>query len=267
MKPSILIVVAFLLFIGFNTVVVAQSYDVFGDILEQNEKMLDKEVQPVLKAFSSITGQGFFTSANLHGMGGFEIGVHGVGAIIPTEDQLKVFNDIDMVGLPMIHASLGLPGNLELTARAFSYKTGDPVEGNITILGGGIKYGLVQLPALPKISVLFGYHALIPPEEFQFNTVRTLSFKGIISHNFLIFSLYGGAGIDMTKFEINVPKDQIPTSKKILYPDGFAKDYDGSYFQGAVGLVISPIPFFRVNAAYNFGAYNGVDLGLAFSFR
>lgn len=267
MKSKLILSFAFLVIFTFSGTVLAQKYDVFGDLLSIAEQEVDKEAKPLLKAFGTVTGGGMFTTADLHSVGGFELGVHTVGAIIPEKDQLRVFDGINLIGVPLIHASVGLPANLELSARVFSYKTGETVEGNVTVIGGGLKYGLLQLPALPKVSLLAAYHALIPPDDFQFGTVSTYTLKALVSHNFLIFTLYGGAGIDVTNLEIDVPAADIPAGVQSLYPNGFNKLYENSSFQGAIGLLIIPIPFFRFNAAFNFGAYSGFDIGLVFSFR
>ncbi|MCA9732565.1 MAG: hypothetical protein H6696_19665 [Deferribacteres bacterium] len=235
----------------------AQEMD---NLSQYAEDQLDNAVEPVIKLFGNLAGGGFVNTADLHGLAGFEVGVRGNITLVP--DKYKDFGPlkgVDVVGLPLLQASVGLPGNLELTGRFFSMAVSDETDGNVTLVGALVKYGLFQQPLLPKISVVAGYHALITPDKYDFGTFNVISLKGYVSHNFLIFTLYGGGGIDRASSTIKFTEVNTQTD--------FEKSYAQTGANGSVGLTISPIPFFKANADYSFGSFNRVSLGLSFSFR
>lgn len=225
------------------------------------ESQLDEAVEPVIKLFGNLAGGGFVNTADLHGMAGFEIGVRGNLSLVPEEyKDFGPLKDVDVVGLPLLQASVGLPGNVELTGRFFSMAVSDETDGNVTLVGALVKYGIFQQPLLPKISVVAGYHALITPDEYDFGTFNVISLKGYVSHNFLVFTVYGGGGIDRASSTIKIPDSA-------NYPVGIEKSYSETGANGSVGLTVSPLPFFKANADYSFGSFNSVSLGLSFSFR
>lgn len=223
----------------------------------------DKQIESILKLFSSLVGSGFVNTASVHSIGGLDVGVRGVFAVIPDELQNIVttpdlpdpLQDANVVPLPFFHGSLGLPANFEVTAKFFTFPLADEPSGNITLLGGALKYGLLKDNlTTPAIALLIGYQTILVPDEYAFGTVSTWSFKGFVSKNFSILTLYGGGGIERTALTIDIP--------------GFIKrDYDLTYPNGTVGLRLSPLPLLKVNADYNFGEITNFTAGVSLSFR
>lgn len=271
MKKTLLIclamLVSFTLFDGSQSKVRAQNFDL--SIYNAND--LDDAVEPILKFFGSIGGAGFVNTANLHDFGGFDVGVRVVGVVIPDEfsgleflvpDQnlspTSPFKDENVLGFPFLTASLGLFGNLEVMARCFHYPLGDdPERGSVTLLGGGIKYGLLQTGLIPKITVIGAYQALMVPDEFDFGTVKIASLKAFASQDFLLFTIYGGGGVDKTFLTIDVEG----------LPDDFDTDFDATNTHGTVGLRATVFPLVHVNGEYNFGTFNSFTIGASVSLR
>jgi len=234
--------------------------------IQQND--FDEQIESILKYFSSLVGTGFVHTAALHQIAGFDVGLRGVITVVPDElknivpkgtpnvtDPLTGHNDA--IPVPFLHASLGLPGNLEIMGKFFTVSVADKPGSNVTLLGGALKYGLLQGNiALPAITLLGGFQTLIVPDEYAFGNVSTFSLKGYISKGFTIATVYGGLGLDFTRLKLDIPG----------FPD-LNKTYDVTYPNGVVGLTITPFPLVRVNADYNFGALKNISLGIGVSLR
>ena len=271
-----------LIVLGFGSVP-AISQDINLDLTEmilppENERTkenaisnLDAAVDPLLDLFGYYTGGGLYHTAKVHGLGGFDVGIKLVTMMI-TDDQKPdlpfpnsseayggVFKNTDLMPLPLLQVSVGLPGNLEATGRFFTYPIGEGEdEGNITLVGLGVKYGLVQNILLPRVAVVAAYHYLNVPEEFDFGSVNSISAALVASKGFPFIDVYGGIGVDVNKLEIDLELPGLgPVSKK----------YEKSNFRGNVGLKIKPFPFIFINADYNFGGVQGFNVGLGLSFR
>ncbi len=231
------------------------------------------QVESIVKFFGSLVGSGLYHTADLHSVGGFDFGLRGVVTSIPDDIEiLPAFIDESRVGLAFLHGSLGLPGNFEVLGRFFYFPLGSDIDlnvspqrasdsrGGITLIGAGVKYGLLQLPGIPKITVLGAYHALITPNEFDFGTVSTFSFKGIVSHSLPLLTVYVGAGFDITSLKVN---EDLP----IAIPEIAGKRFTENDFQYTIGAKVQVLPFVFANGSANFGDFNSFDLGLGLGFR
>jgi hypothetical protein len=228
----------------------------------------DDQIKSIVKLFSSLVGSGFVNTASLHKIGGLDVGARGVITAIPDEFKSIVPDDIKRkygvtdplsgtktVPIPFLHASLGLPGNLEIMGKFISFKVADKPDGNITLLGGAVKYGLLRGNAgLPAITLLGGYQTVIVPQDYAFGNVSTFSLKGYISKSFLIATLYGGGGIDRTNLKIDIP-------------GLITRDYEVTYPSFTVGATITPFPLVKVNADYNHGEVKNITVGVGVSIR
>lgn len=227
----------------------------------------DKQIESIVKLFSSLVGSGFVNTAALHNIGGLDVGVRAVITAIPDEFKDIVPDNVpnvkdplsgtDTVPFPFLHASLGLPGNLEITGKFFTVSVADKPNSNVTLLGGALKYGLLRGNAgLPAITLLGGYQTVLVPDDYAFGNVSTFSLKGYISKGFVIATLYGGGGIDRTHLKLDIPG----------FPD-LNKDYEVTYPTFTVGATITPFPFVKVNADYNHGELKNITVGAAISIR
>ncbi|HEX9974477.1 MAG TPA: DUF6588 family protein [bacterium] len=239
---------------------------------DQATQNLDEVIDPLLDLFGFYTGGGLYHSGKVHGLGGFDVGVRVITMMI-SEDQKPdlpfpssnavnggVFRGMELMPLPLLQVSLGLPGNLEATGRFFTYPLGeDEKEGNITLIGLGVKYGLLQNMLLPRVAVVAAYHYLNVPEEFDFGSVNSISAALIVSKGFPFIDLYGGIGVDRNTLEVDLtlPPPLGPVSKK----------YEKSNFRGNLGFKLKPFPLLFIHVDYNFGSVQGFNAGLGLSFR
>lgn len=232
-----------------------------------NDQQIEDEVEGILKYFGSLVGGGMFHTADLHDIGGLDFGLSGTLSTVPDKfEGLPVFSEENLVGLAFFNASFGLPGNFELIGRFFYLPVGSSTDqdaipvrsldsrGGVTLIGGGLKYGLLQMPGVPKIMVMGMYHTLMVPDEFDFGNVTTISFKGVISHSLPFITLFVGAGIDITRLELN---------DAFLDGDSFTETLP----HATVGAKIQVLPLVHVNAAYNFSEFASFAFGAGLSIR
>jgi hypothetical protein len=236
---------------------------------------LDDAIMPLLDLFGFYTGGGLYHSAGTHGLGGFDVGVRVVTMIVSNDQkpdlpfpqsptfkpaQGGIFRDVTLMPLPLLQVSLGLPGDLEAIGRFFTYPIGEGQdEGNITLIGLGVKYGLLQNILLPRVAVVASYHYLNVPSSFDFGSANNISAALVVSKSFAIIDFYGGVGYDYTTLKVKL---QLPN------PIGDVnKEYNKSNFRGNVGFKISPFPLLFIHADYNFGGVKGFNAGLGLSFR
>ncbi|MDQ7054085.1 MAG: hypothetical protein Q9P14_14820 [candidate division KSB1 bacterium] len=245
----------------------AQNFSLSG----YEQPQLDDQIEPILQLFGALVGTGFVNTADLHSLAGFDIGARAVIAIVPDEYKGIIpaqpgqppgpLAGTDYVPLPFLTASLGLLPNIEVMGRLFRFPIGeDPTRGAITLVGAGVKYGVLQLPALPKVMLVGAYHMLFVPEEFDFGTVKVASLKLFASQSLAIFTVYAGAGVDRTFLTV-----QIPDSPN--FPGGFEQSFSGTHTHGTVGLTATIFPLVRVNADYNFGKFPSFSAGISVSLR
>jgi len=234
------------------------------------EDNLGENVEPLLSLFGYYTGSGLFNTAETHSILGFDVGIK--AAIAMVGDNLKTdwegvggvkggpLGEYSTLPLPLIHAGIGLGSNIEIIGRAFSYPIAETAEGeseNITLIGAGIKYGVVQNMLLPRVSVIASFHKLLIPDKFEFANVQTISLDLIVSKGIpFVATFYGGVGIDRASMTVDLKK---PISESF--------DYTQSMFRGVVGVKFDFIPFVFINADYNFGVNQGVNVGLGLNLR
>lgn len=244
--------VALLLLVTFMIVPVAQA---------QNQDPIEDAMSTMLKFFGSTMGAGLYHTAAIHAPVGLCVGVSGAIATVPDEFKSLIGND--QIALGYLHGNLGLGGNLEVTGRILILfdvsgnldvsGVGTSSEGNGNLFSLGLKYGLFQAPALPKLALHASGHYVTLPDEFDFGTVRGASLKLIASHSFAIFGLYVGGGIDYSRAKIN---------DDFFIPDLAGKTFDETGLLFNVGIEAKIFPLIQVNAGLNFGEFNSYDLGV-----
>lgn len=238
------------------------------EIATQN---LDDAIEPLLDLFGFYTGGGLYHSANVHGLGGFDVGIRVVTMIVSDEQkpplpnadpkyQGGIFRDVSLMPLPLLQVCVGLPGSLEATARFFTYpvEVGD-IKGNITLIGLGVKYGLLQNMLLPRVAIVAGYHYLSVPEDFDFGSANNISAALVASKNFAIVDIYGGLGYDYTTLKVKLDFGGIIGEVN--------KEYNKSNFRGNLGIKVTPFPLLFIHADYDFGGVQGFNVGLGLNFR
>jgi len=210
---------------------------------------LEETISAAVKFFGSAMGAGLYHSADVHGPLGLCLGVNGAILTLPDEFNGLPVIDTDQITLGYVHANLGL-GGLQVPTL------GNAATGTGNLFSVGVKYGLLQMPAMPKLAVQASGHFVTLPSDFDFGTVRGASVKLIASHSFAIFGVYVGGGIDYSEAKVD---DAIPGIG--------GKKFDETGFLYNIGVVANVLPFITVNAGANFGESNSYDLGADISFR
>ncbi|MBD3290553.1 hypothetical protein GF337_17240 [candidate division KSB1 bacterium] len=229
---------------------------------------LEDAVEPIMDMFGFLAGGGLYNSGDVHGFMGFDVGIK-LNAMRVTDDQKPPFPELEyelrggplqgesVVPLPMIHAGVGLFGNVEVMGRFLTFPMGQgDTEGNVTLIGLGAKYGILQNFALPKVAVVAAYHYLIMPEDFDFGNVNNLSAALVVSKGLPFISFYAGAGVDYTNLTVEIPP-----------PIDINESFNKANFKGNVGVKITPFPLLFINIDYNFGVAQGVSAGAGINFR
>ncbi len=224
----------------------------------QNFHVGPEDVNQVLELFGSIAAGGTFHTADVHRVLGLDVGVRGVAVFVPDEYQARTqgpFEDVAFVGLPFLHASIGLPFRLEVMGRFFHFPLGEePTRGGVTLAGVGLKYGLLRGPILPKVALMATYHTFMVPEEYSFGTVRTVSLKAVISKGVPFVTFYSGIGMDHTLLELDY--------------QGVTGSYQATHVHGNVGITIKALPLVYANLDYMFAEkFAGFNLGLGVTIR
>lgn len=271
------ILLAMFLVVSWTSVAISQDLDI-ANMIQPNPASkenavanLDDAIEPLLDLFGFYTGGGLYNTADVHSLGGFDVGARVVTMMVSKDQKPDlpfpkntaayggVFKGMELMPLPLLQVSVGLPGNVEAMGRFFTYPLGeDEKEGNVTLIGLGVKYGLLQNMLLPKVAITAAYHYLNVPKEFDFGSVSSLSAALIVSKGFPFFDVYGGIGVDNNKLEIDLKLPGLgPITKK----------YEKSNFRGNLGIKIKPLPLLFVHADYNFGGVQGFNAGLGLSFR
>lgn len=232
------------------------------------EQNLEDAVEPLMDMFGFLSGGGLYNSGDVHGFMGFDVGLK-LTAMRVTDDQQPPLPGLDyefqggplkgesVIPLPMLHAGVGLFGNVEVMGRFLTFPMGQgDAEGNVTLIGVGAKYGLLQNFALPKVAIVAAYHYLIMPEEFDLGNVNNISAALVVSKGLPFISFYAGAGLDYTNLTVELPP-----------PFDFKESFNKTNFRGNVGVKITPFPLFFINVDYNFGVAQGISAGAGINFR
>lgn len=245
----------------------AQNYNWISDMppgqIQQDE--IDLQIEGLLKVFSSLSGAGFVNTAALHKVGGLDVRFSLLGAPVPENLRDIVpgiadpLENEEYATYGVVHGNLGLLPRLEAYGRFFTLGVrGEPKTGNVTLVGGGLKYGILEeSPGTPALVFMGGYQALIVPEEFDFGDLSSWSLKAYLSKSFPALTLYGGGGFDYTKLNLTVPD----------LPPEIDEEYDLFYPQGTVGAAFHLLPFLNINLDANRGGFWSFTAGAAFSVR
>jgi hypothetical protein len=231
--------------------------------IQQDE--IDKQIEALLELYNALAGAGFVNTAELHRIGGIDVRLSFLGSPVPEQfrDIIPTVKDplegVEFTSFGVLHGNLGLLPRLEVYGRFFTLPVqGEPKGGNVTLIGGGLKFGILEdKPGSPALIIMGGYQGLLVPDEFDFGSVGTLSLKAYISKSLPVVTLYAGGGADRTDLSLTVPglPPQIDEGYKLISP------------QGTAGVTFKFIPFVKLNAEANFSTFWSFAAGAALSVR
>ena len=231
--------------------------------LQQDE--IDKQIEALLELYNSLAGAGFVNTAELHQIGGIDVRLSFLGSPVPEQfrDIIPTVKDplegVEFTSFGVLHGNLGVLPRLEVYGRFFTLPVqGEPKGGNVTLVGGGVKVGLLEdKPGSPALAIMGGYQSVLVPDNFDFGSVSTWSLKAFISKSLPVVTLYAGGGADRTDLILTVPglPPQIDESYRKLSP------------QGTAGVTFKFIPFVKINAEANYSTFWSFAAGAGLSVR
>ena len=245
----------------------AQNYDWISDLdpSEIQQSNLDKQINSLLEVFSSLAGAGFVNTAEVHRVGGLDVRLSFLGAPVPEEysDIVPTVTDPlegeEFASFAVLHGNVGLLPRVEAYARFFTLPVrGEPSTGNVTLIGGGLKFGVLEEQrGSPALVLMGGYQASLVPDDFDFGNVSTWSAKAFLSKSLQVVTLYAGGGVEFTSLSLNVAG----------LPIAIAQDYSSTYPNATAGLTFKMIPLLRINMDANYGSLWSFSAGAALSVR
>ena len=226
-KRLVFLALAMVFFTGISK---ANIFDDFRDILKE------QYMKPFARDIGGLIGASDFHGGKTAGFPGFDISIYGSVQVEPESDnEILNANGVDIFGVPIVAVTVGLPYNLEVTARGVGY-------AGVTLIGGGIKYGLFQgkmFGLLPKIKVGAYYDVF----DHDYLKMTHWSIFASASFNLPIIKPYFGIGMDQTQLETKV------ISVDALTLPGTTVTVTEPRFTAGVNLTVFPM-------IHIFGAYN-----------
>ena len=172
----------------------------------------------------------------------------------------------DFPAFPMVmpQVSLGLPMSIELTLRGFpEFDLGDM--GKLSFVGFGGKIGINQFIPIPNIAlpqVSVGYYLTslkIGDVLDASNSILTLQ----ASKSIPFLTVYGGFGLESSSMDVSYTYvDQVTNTE---LPIKFSLDGQNS-FRTIVGARLK-LAIISINADYNVGEFNTLNLGVGLTLR
>lgn len=209
----------------------------------------DDQLKAFGKDIGAILGGGTFSTADVAGSPGVDLSAR-VCMLGKVSDDDVILKDFSLIGLPFAQLDIGLVKGIGLTARFFSIS-------NVTLIGFGAKYKVLDNYPVPIVSGLVTYHTISGSADLGFK-ISTISINAIASEKVAIATFYCGAGLDFT-------------SIKTTSIAGFALDLKANPvgYRAVLGLRLNVLPVVYLNgdiglanSAMSYNAGLGIGFGL-----
>ncbi len=286
MKRLSLLVITGLLLIATAGLKAQSVEDYLSDILANGygENYIKGYVQPLSTSLGTALGGALYHRGGTKGFPRFDIGLSAVYVPIPdggksfkstnaaidgnvptvfgTDDpdnQLAIpGTNADFFALPMLHANVGLIANLEATARFTKVNLSDV--GDLTVFGGGLKYGLSELLPIGLLpldfSIQAAYHKFTLGDIIDAGTF-SMNFQASVSIPLFPVSVYGGAGFDRSSMTVKTDAFDLPGVNDL--GDVVVDGKNGLRYNLGVSLTLLLL---NVHVDYNIGEYSSLGAGV-----
>lgn len=203
---------------------------------EFKDRLQEQYMKPFARDIGGLLGAQDFHSGRVVGFPGIAGRVSFAAQLKPSPDN-EILNraGVDIFGLPMAQAVLGLPKNFNVAVR------GIPWQG-ATLIGGGIQWGLAKhtiAKFLPDMMMSAYYDSL------DHDYLKLRHFSGDLSFSFGLAAVepFAGVGFDNTKLETKVPSIAgIPVEA--------GSSVTTTELRYTAGLNLIPMPTMRLFGAY-----------------
>ncbi|MEK7859012.1 MAG: hypothetical protein AAB320_07705 [Elusimicrobiota bacterium] len=167
------------------------------------------------------------------GFPGFEAGVMGAAQNRPDRDALVLRNSgVGTFGLPVAHAAVGLPLKFDLVLHGFSID-------RVTLIGGGIRYGIFKSGLLTKWLPNVGVSAFGDSAEHPSFRLLHGSLNAAAGWDLPFVQPFVGAGVDSTQAKI----------KAAAVPGALGAKATATGTRLNAGIDVTPFPFLRLRLA------------------
>ncbi len=244
------------------------------------EEYIKGYMQPLSTSLGTALGGSLYHRGGIKGFPRFDIGLSAV--YVPIPDAGKTFDSVignvptvfgsdktdnpaaipgtnaNYFALPMLHANIGLIANLEATARFTKANISNV--GDLTIYGGGLKYGLSELLPIGLLpldfSIQAAYHKFALGSIIDAGTF-SMNLQASVSIPLFPVSVYGGAGYD--KSSMTVKTNAFNVSEQFMLGDVIVDGKNSLRYNLGVSLTLLLL---NVHADYNIGEYNSFGAGV-----
>jgi len=261
------------------------AQDDFQEFIEKvAEDNIEGYFQPFASAFNTAINSALYHTAGTHGVGGFDITIKAMAVFVPddaknftakingmNETWSTIFGpendnggsmnpgglDLQMVPLAVPQASIGLGGYWEIMGRFFKFSPGD--FGDISLYGIGLKHNLkkyFKTPGAPDLSIQAAYQIFKAADIVD---TKSLAINAHISKSLLFITIYGGAGLESTTF--NLDYTEVDSGSKVSVT---VKEQNNPRLVGGISLKLGLLNF---NIEANFAKYKSLSGGVGITFR
>lgn len=229
----------------------AMAADAFGDFKLYAGKTY---LKPFARDFGGLIGGSDFNSGRAVGFPGFDVGVTAVVQSKPAAANKILKNaNVKAFGLPLLHASVGLPVvGADIGLRGMSIS-------GLSVMGAGVTYPVFKSGTLTKFIPDVAVSAFYDVINYDYFKGSHMSFDVSASLDFPVIKPFAGIGCDRTKIEA---KGLTGATEPVNGASGAAS---GERF--TLGVKLVPLPL-----TYVFGAYSilhgiaGYQAGLGVKF-
>jgi hypothetical protein len=240
-------------------------------------------MQPFATAFGTSVNGALYHRAYAKGILRFDAGISAVYLSVPDKGQAftyngqevpTVFGDRNVGGavtpgtgvsstfVPMLQANIGFISNLELTGRFIGFTISE--FGKISIIGGGVKYGLsdyIPIPLFPlDFSVQAMWHSLSVGDWISSGNLG-MNIQASSGLSVLPIDIYGGVGYESTSIKIKTA--EIPGNTDDSLGDISINGENNIRATMGIGFTMAVI---NAHVDYNIGFYNSFGMGLMIVF-
>ncbi|MBI4062916.1 MAG: hypothetical protein HY401_01270 [Elusimicrobia bacterium] len=209
-----------------------------------------KLLKPFAKDLGGVIGAGTFHTGRSLGFPGVDVGGHfGVQTKPDQENEILKNAKIKTFGIPMVQGEIGLPYSFDVILRGISYE-------KITLVGGGLRYGLFKWAAVPFAPgvAISGFAHSLTHTDFS---LSQLSGNIAVDLAIPVIYPYVGFGVDRSRIKVNRANDASIVDTQV----------SAQGTRATVGINLKPLPLVYLHGAFtSINGNSGYEGGLGVKF-
>lgn len=224
----------------------------FADPYLEFQKRVRKDfIKPFALDLGGLMGASSFYDGRSLGVPGFRFDAMGVIQSRPDKNNL-VLRDagVKTVALPMVEAAVGLPYKFDVTVHGLHMH-------GVTIIGGGLRYGLYKSGLVDKFIPNVGISLQGDKATHAAFSAEHMGATAALSWNLPFVTPFLWVGGDWTRFKVD--------AADLPGVTGLSDTASGT--RAAVGVDFKPVPMIRLHGAYLLlHGIGGAQVGLGVQF-